>query len=168
MKTPILFLDIDGVLNSTDWRIRRDQHVPKEWRTRQIWDFDPVAVLRLNTIFEHAPDAKIVISSTWRLLHSLSELSGFLKEAGFTHSDRIIGRTPDGRTRECGPLWRACERGDEIEMWRDANGHTGPFAVLDDDGDMDAVIDHLVQTSSATGLLGEHVNEVLELFECTT
>ncbi len=155
MTDPILFLDFDGVLNSTDWYNRRPHR-----GNRPHDELDPAAVGRLATIVA-ATHCKIVVSSTWRLtyprLHIIHALRGV---CGIRLP--IIGETPDG-VRKQGKLWAACQRGEEIQAWRTEHGHTGPFVVLDDDTDMDDVVDHFVQTSFATGLLDEHVDEAIAL-----
>lgn len=153
---PILFLDIDGVLNSQEWFMMRSS------RGEEGDDIDPSAVALLNQILERS-SCLIVISSTWRIFHSIEEISKILRDRGFAYPGSIISSTPDLSKKEHGPLWKPAQRGDEIVEWRSSHGHVGPFAVLDDDGDMDAVIDHFVQTSNPTGLLEEHVADVLRL-----
>ena len=59
----VLFLDIDGVLNSVEFsqkQVRRSLLAD----TSQI---DPVACSKINNLVKTVPDLKIVISSTWRL-----------------------------------------------------------------------------------------------------
>ena len=58
-QRPIVFLDIDGVLNSYSWWARR---TTMEFPYRE---FDPVCVSRLSGLVERV-DADIVISSPWR------------------------------------------------------------------------------------------------------
>lgn len=156
MTEPILFLDIDGVLNSADWYTRREKRGP-----RDIWEFDPDAVARLVVIL-HRTQCRVVVSSTWRMLHEWDELLTIFRGVGIP-TEPFLGITPDHTHKESGPLWLATQRGDEIMAWREANEHTGPFAVLDDSTDMDAVVDHFVQTMWSSGLLDEHVEEVCEL-----
>lgn len=161
MTDPILFLDFDGVLNSAAWLERR-QFLDMSNMSRDEKMLDPDAVRRLVQIVRRT-NCKIVVSSTWRLLHSMAELETLLNARGGDGEIQILDRTPDGSHLEEGPLWRPCQRGDEIQLWRKTHSHTGPFAVLDDDHDMDAVLDHFVQTSWSTGLLDEHVDEVCQL-----
>lgn len=156
MTEPVLFLDFDGVLNSTDWYQRRTHRGSLPYD-----EIDPLAVQRLNRIVAET-GCKIVVSSTWRLLYSLDQFKAMLMLVGDERLP-LIDCTPDGATKEHGPLWAACQRGTEIQMWREANNHDGPYAVLDDDTDMDDVVDHFVQTQFATGLLDEHVEEAIAL-----
>ena len=59
----ILFLDIDGVLNTQRWHKKMvEGHAPKD---SFGYDFDPEAVANLCRIIE-ATGAEIVISSSWK------------------------------------------------------------------------------------------------------
>ena len=59
----ILFLDIDGVLNTERWHKKMmESHAPKD---SFGYDFDPEAVANLRRIIE-ATGAEIVISSSWK------------------------------------------------------------------------------------------------------
>jgi hypothetical protein len=70
-KLKIIFLDIDGVLNSNDWYVRREFEFPDEaGKTNPFYDswgdmFDPIAVENLRKLIERT-GAKIVVSSCWR------------------------------------------------------------------------------------------------------
>lgn len=59
--------------------------------------------------------------------------------------------TPD-LTRKAGILWLGSCRGEEIQAWLRANNHQGPFAALDDGGDMAAIGKHHFQTDLNEGL----------------
>ena len=70
-KMKIIFLDIDGVLNTiSNWGSR-----PIEKR------FSPGCVAALNKITEHT-GAKIVISSSWKNIMGYQELSDLLHSVG--------------------------------------------------------------------------------------
>lgn len=112
---------------------------------------DERAVARVQKIID-ATGAKVVISSTWRLLNSLSKLQQLLKAHGL--SGEVIGVTPRGDRGE---------RGDEIQTWMDKNGPIESFVILDDDSDMAHLMDKLVQTSFDTGLLDEHVEAAIKM-----
>lgn len=72
----VLFLDLDGVCNSTRFMVERakagtwDSADPKDWTNM----LDPVAVALLNKVVE-ATGCKIVISSSWRHAHSIDTQS---------------------------------------------------------------------------------------------
>ena len=151
----IVFLDIDGVLNSVDWYIRRkameEQLGAMPRRHREI---DPAAVERLNRLLE-ATGAEVVISSTWRRLHSLREIEEYLRACGY-HGPRLLDDTPVLCTL----------RGLEIQDWLDhARDDITPddIVILDDDSDMEHLEDRLVLTRHTTGLLDEHVERAIEM-----
>jgi len=140
MSYRVLFLDFDGVLNSWDW-FRR---APPGDRT--LGHLDPEAVARVQQIVDRT-GAVIVISSTWRYLHTLGELRSYLAAKGL--KARVIGRTPSWN-----PL--LADRGEQIAKWLQvASRVAGPpsgMAILDDDSDMGPLLSWLVKTSFATGL----------------
>ncbi len=137
MKT--LFLDFDGVLNSTDWF----QRSGGDWNGHRDTLLDPKAVQVLNEIV--AADVKVVVSSTWRLIHKLPKLKDLLAQAGF--SGRVIGTTPS---------IPYSKRQEEIQSWLNRHPEVTAYVILDDDGD--AVIPgHFVQTDNTWGLKPEHV-----------
>lgn len=112
----LLFLDIDGVMNTTDSALlHRGGH-----------RFTPKAMEALRWIVRET-DCKIVISSTRRreglaAMRALFSGNGLVSEAS-----RIIGITPclvEHDTDE----WRE----DEIEAWLDGHAYKGKFAILDD------------------------------------
>ena len=100
----IVFLDIDGVLNSEEW-------VDKCFKNDDVCDLDPEAINRLIKFLDDT-NAKIVISSYWR---SLNVQSTILEFSTFNHEllkkliPYIIGVTP--RFHKCR------KRGNEIAYW---------------------------------------------------
>ncbi len=172
----LLFLDVDGVLNSADWCRRRpsrgewaatmdispepSRHNLIAWAQRSI---DPDAVERLNVLVD-ATDARIVVSSTWRLMYALPRLELILRERGY-HGRPLLGATPDkhfmprvvdGRDR------LQLHRGDEIRAWLDVFG-PADFVILDDDSDMEPHLDRLVQTDAEHGLTDADLARAMEL-----
>ena len=115
--TPLIFLDIDGVLNGHQFDKKSQSNL-----------IDIESVGWLNRIILHT-DAKIVLSSAWRymVLGGAMTLQGFeymLRTHGVHCVDRLIGHTCSDE--EIG------ERGGQITHWRYANGHKGRYAVIDD------------------------------------
>lgn len=147
----VVFLDIDGVLNSTQWWHDKP-HV--SWTDEQI---DPRAVALLNEI---APPetTRIVVSSAWRLM-GRENVTRVLENVGVLA--RVIGVTPDlvslGDYR----------RGAEIAHWlRDNGKRIGSYVILDDD--YDAGIGHgprFVKTDVRHGLTAEHVAEARAILD---
>jgi hypothetical protein len=121
----ILFLDIDGVLNSDAW-VRQCIGTGKSaWH-----DMDPTAVRHLRRIVQ-TTKCDIVISSSWRCFYSLDEIAWTIKQAGWGSAPLpIIGETP----QLPGPLLLGAVddlRGREVEAWLQAHEHYR-YCILDD------------------------------------
>lgn len=137
----VVFLDVDGVLNSVAYSKSGRRRGPKHAR-----NIDRLAVAHLNTIVD-ATNAVVVISSVWRLLHSLPKLRSYLRQRGFR--GRIIGRTEE---------FPSDTRGAEIAEWLRICGRpVQSYVALDDDGEFEPIQHRLVQTSYKRGLLARHV-----------
>lgn len=148
----IIFLDIDGVLNSHQW-IRANEHLLKTQQLSMHVDLDKEAVARLERLVKQT-EAKIVISSTWRIVHSLSSLRDILGRHGFT--GEVIDKTPKLNIA----------RGLEIQQWLDKNP-VESFVILDDSSDMAHLLNKLVRTSFDDGLQDKHVEAAIELLSAT-
>ncbi len=155
----IIFLDFDGVLNSQealDEQARETGKWPVEW-------IDFRLVNRINQIIQ-ATEAKVVISSAWRVFYSLEWLEDFLQKNSFT--GEILGSTP--RMGDYPERRLAC-RGDEIEEWLkvwNAPPTISPvdkFIILDDDDDMGNLMQYLVQTDFETGIQDKQVQRAIEI-----
>ena len=90
MNKPVIFLDVDGVF-VTERYIREEYARTMKTQGRA---FDPRCVAEFNRILREV-DPDIVVSSTWRILHTLEELDAYFKEQGIVGA-RLIGRTPYG------------------------------------------------------------------------
>ena len=140
----VLFLDIDGVLNSA--------FVLDEQRRGDA--IDRGMVERVNKIVD-ATGCKIVISSTWRILHPLGQLTALLRQHGMR--DVVIDKTP----RLDATYFN---RGDEILIWIGNHPEVMNFIALDDSaGEFDKIRDHLVATTWKHGLQDEHVVKAITL-----
>ena len=133
----IVFLDFDGVLNSTRF-------------SREMLDgpgaddaLDPVAVEILNRIVERTT-AKVVVSSTWRLTHPLERIVAILRAHGFR--GEVLGATPV----------RSGPRSGEIAAWLSEQRSVTSFVILDDLADMGRFAKRHVRTRVEDGLLPEH------------
>jgi hypothetical protein len=137
----VLFLDIDGVLNSREVITKRGRG-------------DVVClemVERINRVIR-ATDCKIAISSSWRIAHSLRWLKAFLRQ--YLIIDVIVDKTP---TSDKG-------RGYEILLWLLVNPQVECYAIVDDDSfDMEEVKHRLVRTDFLTGIADEHVEQLIKL-----
>jgi len=150
----VLFLDVDGVLNSHDWfRLRGNRQTgideSRWWIERLVFDLDPRAVARLNIILERT-GAVCVLSSTWRIVRGLDPTREALVKRGF--AGQLVGATPDlAGAASAGGIYIGATRGAEIQAWLDANP-CERFAIVDDDSDMGPLLPKLVTTSTDYGL----------------
>lgn len=136
----VLFLDFDGVLNT-----------PKSWIARGPDALDDDKLSRLHQVVQ-ATKCKVVVSSSWRILHSLAELQAFL----MLDSSVVIDVTP--RKLD---LWR---RDEEIKAWLADHPEVDKFAVVDDESsDLTGVEGRLVKTDTNTGLQEQHIDQLIQL-----
>jgi hypothetical protein len=156
----VLFLDIDGVLNSsqhfkrtTELRNKTSKlgldYQDSEWLT----NIDPICTNYLKQLMRMIPDLNIVISSTWRKSHPIGLFKKNLSEMLSISPDRILDKTPslhgDGQVR-----------GDEIQDWLNNHPEVTKFAILDDDSDMAHLKDKLFKTTWEHGLQMEHIQNI--------
>lgn len=145
-KIKIVFVDIDGVLNTTAWlsRVVGSELCPEHMG-------------HLNHLLE-VTGAKVVISSSWRTNRTTQELRDLFLQNGFKGT--IIGKTPF-ISQENG------QRGVEIQSW--LRTHYLPeqvsFVILDDEPDLFLVKDRLILTSMAEGLQNRHIEEAIQLLK---
>ena len=150
---PILFLDIDGVLNSQPWLSRypgRTLALPSD--AAEL--LDPAAVTLLEQI-RGATGCRVVLSSSWRLRLPLPAIEGLLRAAGFR--GELADQTPKGASRTA-----------EILAWLEARGAGAPHAALDDEIDPDAegfARVRWVVTRFATGLTGREAALAIEALQ---
>jgi hypothetical protein len=144
--SPILFLDIDGVL------VRAYQKPDGSWYANS--EPDRACVTYLNAITDLS-GAAIVVSSSWRI-KGADEVCAILKGWGVTGD--VIGITPVLSDNEYVP------RGDEIKTWFEIFivPDNTPFVILDDNDDMGDLGCHLVQTDSLVGLTRENAWAALD------
>lgn len=150
----LLFLDIDGVLNSEQWALERyNRHTVGS--ELAIYTVDPNSVDALNRIIDET-GARVVVSSTWGKHLPLTKIERILNAAGFRH--HLLGVTPEG----------GAERGDEIREWLDTlNGpvlEDRDIVILDDSSDMGKLAYRLFRTNYKTGLRACHVDEVVAMY----
>lgn len=155
----IIFLDIDGVLNSelyfTKLHLARQSTGNTDiWGKYPYSEMDADAVALLNVL---AKDCKFVISSCWRGMVNPT-CAEVLKEKGFV--GEIIGQT------EYLPEWAI--RGNEVSKWLDDNYRKlglsyffRNYVILDDDDDfLLSQAPHLFQTDAYCGLTPGTVEKV--------
>lgn len=140
----IIFLDIDGVMNSELFYKDKHQHVRYKERNddapKGSWDIDPRCIDLLNHIVDKT-NAKVVISSSWRSSYSINELQELFKYCEF--EGEIVGKTPHLVFRSNMEYTYSIPRGCEIKAWLELNkDKLGDkmsrikYVILDDDSDM--------------------------------
>lgn len=159
----IIFLDIDGVLNSMPYC----KSVQLKKGYKEISDFH---LKKLSEIY-HSCDAKIVLASTWKDLDDKSnksayEMYQYLIQSLAKYNMSIYDKTPDFDGNR--PL--------EIATWLQTNKDQAcnNFVILDDDWMSEEyavyeLADKLIQTRffcndiSEGGLQQEHVKKAIEI-----
>jgi|TARA_Y100000310_G_scaffold309731_1_gene354164 hypothetical protein len=158
-KKPIVFLDIDGVLNSYSWWARR---TTMDFPYRE---FDPACLSRLSDLVEHV-DADIVVSSSWRKpdtpQESREELIGLFADVcrywaiRDNVSQRITDVTPKLDT----------DRGAEIRHYLSEQPVARDYVILDDKDDF-LPDQPLVKTDSSIGLSFSDALKVLTILSAS-
>lgn len=115
----IVFLDFDGVINA-DFHTSTNTVEPLPSGNYNI--ASPACVKRVNAICQKF-DVQIVLSTSWRF-SGMDNCIAYLKEVGFTETERIIGMTtlhPEVYNREL-----------EILNWLVEHDDYKGFLILDD------------------------------------
>ncbi|MDH5523051.1 MAG: HAD domain-containing protein [Desulfobulbaceae bacterium] len=138
MKQPIIFLDIDGVMNGSE--------VPYE----ESWGIDicPAAKERLNRLVEET-GATVIISSSYRFKYAYPKLGGILG---------LKRRVVSGATgRDIGERWR------QIQAYLSENPTEAPFIILDDTWGFGPLEDRHVWVDPEVGLQDADVDIAITL-----
>lgn len=152
----VLFLDIDGVLNSEQSAVYYNR---LNVENGGLTDFPcPIAKSNLHSILEEFPDLKIVVSSVWRLGETLESMRGVLASYAMVKPERVIGTTPCIRKEGGGSV----PRGLEIQAWLDRHPEVERFVIVDDDSDMAHLMDHFVKTSWRHGLMRKDAIQIID------
>lgn len=150
----IIFLDIDGVLN-TD-QIIRDY-------SKRHNKYDVVSselISKLNKIVEKTK-AKVVISSSWRNVFSKKKIvNKYLIPNGF--KGEVIDTTRLTRSSDFG------FRGQEIQEWLNEHPNVTSFVVLDDISfGLDNIKENFVETDCALGIQNSDVEKAINILNGT-
>lgn len=150
----VIFLDIDGVVNTLQIYKEPPAHIPKE-QLKLVEGYyvdicspsqKRVSNLQAVTILDkicHEFNLKIVISSTWRLGH-YSETIEALRKAGLSEDIEILGATPNSPTHF---------RGEEIKTYLDMHKEIDDYIIFDDDDyDLCLLKDRLFKIDTFVGI----------------
>lgn len=130
--SPVIFLDLDGVLHPVD-------AVEHEF-------FSESCVFALRRLVDSC-NAQVVLSSTWRLSPQLRQ-DAYLQLA--ERAVQVVGDTPRGRSRAA-----------EILAWLNENCSSAPWLAIDD-LPLELPAEHVVRTDPFAGLTEADVDEALE------
>jgi len=163
----LVFLDIDGVFNSTAWYKKRS----KSFDLKDEKEFDPNCVKIFNTLIEKV-NPKIVVSSSWRT-GKLSYLIDLFNMVGI--KGEIIGETPQLRGKNFTNVPRGCEIKEYLSKrnfpilfkYAEEMGITTDienYVIIDDDSDMlYEQRNNFVHTSVETGITEKDVELALKI-----
>ncbi len=168
MTNNVLFLDIDGVLNSfrtvtlhegiANTASCKKKILLPTTENEDIGLFDRLAV---DFVFQFCRkyNFSIVMSTSWRYSFSLRDFHQMFSEHYGVHdaSQIIIGATPKGRTD-------LKTRGDEIKEWLSQNPQILNYIILDDSSDfLEEQKPYFVQTCIRDGLTFRSMNAMIQL-----
>lgn len=146
MPTKVLFLDIDGVLNSMRTCIAFGGY--PRLADHELSKFDTTAVGLIRKLCERA-EASVVISSSWRIGSSVNSF-GYLELP-------IIDMTP---VRSFADF----RRGLEIKEWLTDHPEITGYAIVDDDSDMlEEQLPYFVKINYDDGLTYRDFKALLEV-----
>lgn len=179
MKYTICMLDFDGLLNNekelirrtknktnpnyTDLKFRSEEKLDEFWASEMCWEnFEPIIKL-----FNQIPNLKIVLSTSWRNMHSIKEWNyQFSLIEGWDFE--IIDRTPKVYSEELydiiGGYKSSSCRGIEIQKWLDKNSDiVENYCILDDESDMlISQQNNFIQTDRNVGFTENDVERVIK------
>ena len=163
MKT-IIFLDIDGVLNTEQWHLNEGQNAPQD----QYGDaFDPEAVANLALIIAET-GAEIVLSSTWKCF-GLDGIKEMWKDRGLP--GKVVGITPNTISDEIllkvnlEEVEAGFLKGYEIKEWLSKDGEqVQNYAIIDDvEGFLPEQKSHLVLVNATFGLRKKDAEKTIKV-----
>lgn len=149
----VIFLDIDGVLNSTQyWESIQDE---KRTMPEMEFELDPKCIMNLKKIVD-ATNAKIVVTSTWkRIPEKMNKFERYIPQYGL----HVYDKTP------CYP--DAIHRGDEIRQYLEKHrSEVDKFILIDDEEypDFNELTNYLVKTNFYEYGLGQkHVKQAIQM-----
>lgn len=149
----VIFLDVDGVLNSIN-KLKEVYQITKKPHSGKNYPFDEKCLNNLKDIVE-ATNSKIVITSYWKNNpESLEILFDKLEEYNLSKS--VIGITPNKAYREL-----------EILEYLKNNPTITNYIIIDDDGHMGTLSEDLIKTDIQTGLTKKDIKKCIKKLNMT-
>jgi len=171
-KTKIIFLDIDGCLNSDKWFQNYDGRNPGNLNGEE-GDLDPLCINRIIKICNET-GAKVVISSDWRISWYGTQVR--LARMGLDEN-YVIDKTPEY-------IWRCLNRHDyfmdnyeekyeysrgaEIDGWLKEHSEITNYVIIDDRTDFtsEQKENHFIHVDPMWGLTDKHVELAINILNC--
>lgn len=158
----VVFLDIDGVLNTKWWYTQMDRNTPRD---KYGYAFDPKAVANLRKVVDET-GAGIVISSSWKCM-GLSQMEDMWDERNLP--GKVVGITPNSVSDELlvdtdiDSMELFHIRGEEIKEWLTKHGkHVSHYVIIDDmDNMLPEQQSHFVQTNPEVGITEDDANKAI-------
>ena len=158
----VVFLDIDGVLNTKWWYTQMDRNTPRD---KYGYAFDPKAVANLRKVVDET-EACIVISSSWKCM-GLSQMEDMWDERNLP--GKVVGITPNSVSDELlvdtdiDSMELFHIRGEEIKEWLTKHGkHVSHYVIIDDmDNMLPEQQSHFVQTNPEVGITEDDANKAI-------
>ncbi len=147
--TPLIFLDIDGVMNTTDSCLRH--------RSGEV--FVPEAVMALSWLVRRT-GASVVVTSTHRRVGLVAMRALFTRNDLAEVAGQIIGLTQLLVNYDTDDY-----REDEIQGWLDDHPHAGGVIILDDKPLASPLAGRLSLTNPDTGLTLELARRAASLLK---
>lgn len=158
----VIFLDIDGVINSEDFAIWIQDHPEFCENGGHFW-IDPQKIDMIVNLCEET-GAKLVISSSWRGWSLKATLEDFSTYRDLSRlNPYIVGVTP--RFYMNSRMYMS--RGDEIQYYLSTDQSITQYCIVDDDNDMlDSQKDNFVRTDFKTGLTEDNIEQIKKILTC--
>lgn len=149
----VIFLDIDGVLNSAEW----DRHVQSfsyGARFNSCYLLSQEMILRLqDAVFQ--TNAEIVLTSSWRA--SERAMDALKRQLSLYHLS----------IRDTTVIYAYGNRADEVKLWIESHPNVTSYVIVDDEDDgftqNEVLATHFVQTTYTHGLTCDKAVELIEI-----
>lgn len=161
----IIFLDIDGCLNSNEYFSSSAYLEESGGKSDALivlvnhyLHLDPAALKLVNELVDQS-GAEVVISSTWKSKYSEEEFNKMFTDRGATF--KVVGRTPHIDSNRSS---KKITRGREIQTYLDSlDVKPDAFVIIDDRDDMNQFFKFLVKTSFQDGFQRIHLERALKI-----
>ena len=149
----VIFLDIDGVLNSEEWDVYVQSFIYGA-RFNSCYLLSQEMILRLqNVVFQ--TNAEIVLTSSWRA--SERAMDALRRQLNLYHLS----------IRDTTVIYAYGNRADEVKLWIESHPNVTSYVIVDDEDDgftQDEILAaHFVQTTYAQGLTPEKAEKIIEI-----